>query len=300
MFFPESIHRGFNRRFSNGTLEVKSLKFDGSLGQFQNLDSKENKNLLAAEIVFKQVDWRSPLLPLKKVTGSLKYQHGDGLFKIIKARFEDLPIINLTGTVSSMMNNPVADLSFENELQMGKLNVVLKKAIDGESFENILDDYQDVGGKGLLKVKLQGPLEEREKISITGTLTMKDVSFYDKELNFSFAKLHTNTPIDIPVIVERSLYEGPTVLFTAGIHGDEVNGVEIVRQLVAKGINKPKAGMIICIPIINIFGFLQKLRDFPDGRDLNRSFPGSKKGSLASQVAYKLMNEIIFFFLFLF
>lgn len=114
-----------------------------------------------------------------------------------------------------------------------------------------------------------------------------------RELNFSFAKLHTNTPIDVPVIVERSQHEGPTVLFTAGIHGDEVNGVEIVRQLVSKGINKPKIGTTICIPIINIFGFLQKLRDFPDGRDLNRTFPGSKKGSLASQVAHKLMNEIV-------
>ncbi len=113
------------------------------------------------------------------------------------------------------------------------------------------------------------------------------------ELNFNFAKLHTNTPVDVPIIVERSLYEGPTVLFTAGIHGDEVNGVEIVRQLVSKGINKPKIGTTICIPIINIFGFLQKLRDFPDGRDLNRSFPGSKKGSLAGQVAYKLMTEIV-------
>ena len=114
-----------------------------------------------------------------------------------------------------------------------------------------------------------------------------------RELNFSFAKLHTNTPIDVPVFVERSIYEGPTVLFTAGIHGDEVNGVEIVRQLVSKGINKPKIGTTICIPVVNIFGFLQKVRDFPDGRDLNRSFPGSKKGSLAAQVAYKLMKEII-------
>lgn len=114
-----------------------------------------------------------------------------------------------------------------------------------------------------------------------------------RELNFSFANLHTNTPIEVPVIIERSQYDGPTVLFTAGIHGDEVNGVEIVRQLVSKGINKPKIGTTICIPIINIFGFLQKLRDFPDGRDLNRSFPGSKKGSLAAQVAYKLMHEIV-------
>lgn len=114
-----------------------------------------------------------------------------------------------------------------------------------------------------------------------------------RELNFSFAKLHTNTPIDVPIIVERSHYEGPTILFTAGIHGDEVNGVEVVRQLVSKGINRPKIGTIICIPIINIFGFLQKLREFPDGRDLNRAFPGSKNGSLAARIAYQLMNDIV-------
>jgi len=114
-----------------------------------------------------------------------------------------------------------------------------------------------------------------------------------RELNFSFAKLHTNTPIDVPIIIECSQFDGPTVLFVAGIHGDEVNGIEVVRQLVSKGINKPKIGTTICIPIINIFGFLQKVREFPDGRDLNRAFPGSKSGSLAARVAYQLMNDIV-------
>jgi hypothetical protein len=83
------------------------------------------------------------------------------------------------------------------------------------------------------------------------------------------------------------------VLFTAGIHGDEVNGVEIVRQLIAKGINKPKRGTIICMPIINVFGFINLKREFPDGRDLNRVFPGIKKGSLASRVAFELVTEIV-------
>ena len=77
-----------------------------------------------------------------------------------------------------------------------------------------------------------------------------------KNVNFDVAKLHTTSPINVPVIIERSKKPGPTVLFTAGIHGDEVNGVEIVRQLIAKGINKPKCGTIICIPVINIFGFI--------------------------------------------
>ncbi len=114
-----------------------------------------------------------------------------------------------------------------------------------------------------------------------------------KEVNFDVANLHTSTPVNVPVIIERSKKPGPTVLFTASIHGDEVNGVEIVRQLIAKGINKPKCGTIICMPVINIFGFINLKREFPDGRDLNRVFPGSPNGSLASRVAYKLIKEIV-------
>jgi predicted deacylase len=97
----------------------------------------------------------------------------------------------------------------------------------------------------------------------------------------------------VPVIVERSKKPGPTILFTAGIHGDEVNGVEIVRQLIAKGINKPKCGTIICMPVINIFGFINLKREFPDGRDLNRVFPGSPSGALAARVAHKLVHEVV-------
>jgi len=114
-----------------------------------------------------------------------------------------------------------------------------------------------------------------------------------REINFNVAKLHTTTSVEVPVLIERSKKHGPTILITAGIHGDEVNGVEIVRQIIAKGINKPKRGTIICIPVINIFGFLHMDREFPDGRDLNRMFPGTKSGSLASRVAYKLIHEIV-------
>lgn len=114
-----------------------------------------------------------------------------------------------------------------------------------------------------------------------------------REINFNIAKLHTATKIEIPIIIERSKIPGPTILFSAGIHGDEINGVDIVRQLIARRINMPKRGTIICMPILNIFGFLSSKRAFPDGRDLNRVFPGSSNGSLASRVAHRLMHEII-------
>lgn len=114
-----------------------------------------------------------------------------------------------------------------------------------------------------------------------------------KTIDFSIAKLYTSTKIEIPIIVERAKTPGPTVLITAAIHGDEINGVEIVRQLIARKINKPQRGTIICIPILNVFGFLNGDRFFPDGRDLNRVFPGTKTGSLASRVAYHFTKKIL-------
>ena len=114
-----------------------------------------------------------------------------------------------------------------------------------------------------------------------------------KTINMQIGKLHTMTDLHIPIIVERSKKDGPVVLFSAGLHGDEINGTEIVREIIINKINKPKRGTIICIPVINIFGFVNQTREFPDGRDLNRIFPGSKTGSLASQFAYYILKEII-------
>lgn len=131
---------------------------------------------------------------------------------------------------------------------------------------------------------------QKDTITILGNVIKVGKRF---EANFDVAKLHTSSSIDVPVIIERSKKPGPVVLFTAGIHGDEVNGVEIVRQIIANGINRPKCGTIICIPVINVFGFVNLKREFPDGRDLNRVFPGLKKGSLASRVAYKLVEEVV-------
>ncbi|WP_338408950.1 succinylglutamate desuccinylase/aspartoacylase family protein [uncultured Flavobacterium sp.] len=114
-----------------------------------------------------------------------------------------------------------------------------------------------------------------------------------KTIEVEIAKMHTMSKLKIPVIIERSKINGPTVLFCAGLHGDEINGTEIVRQLIRGKINKPKKGTVICIPIINVFGFVNQTREFPDKRDLNRMFPGNKSGSLASRFAHFLVTEII-------
>lgn len=113
-----------------------------------------------------------------------------------------------------------------------------------------------------------------------------------KVINLNIAKLHTRTSLAVPIIIERAKVDGPCLLLTAGIHGDEVNGVEIVRQIISHGYNKPAKGTVICVPVVNVFGFLSKTRDFPDGRDLNRMFPGAKNGSLASRFAYYIVKSI--------
>jgi len=133
-------------------------------------------------------------------------------------------------------------------------------------------------------------LDDKNNLYLLGEQILPGKS---KRLDLHTAKLYTTSAVEVPIIVERSKKPGPIVLITAGIHGDEINGVEIVRQFLAKKMNKPLVGTTICIPVLNVFGFLNKQREFPDGRDLNRIFPGSKKGPLASRFAYQLTNEIL-------
>jgi uncharacterized protein len=112
-------------------------------------------------------------------------------------------------------------------------------------------------------------------------------------IDISISRLPSHTLIDLPVFVFRGKKEGPSILLTAGIHGDEVNGIEIIRRLLEKRLLMPEKGTVIAIPLVNIYGFIHTSRSLPDGKDLNRCFPGSRSGSLANQLAYMIMKEII-------
>lgn len=114
-----------------------------------------------------------------------------------------------------------------------------------------------------------------------------------KQINIPVAKLYDFTSMTIPVEVIRGKKAGPCMFVSAAIHGDEINGVEILRRFLSrKYLNRIK-GTLIVVPIVNVFGFNTKSRYLPDRRDLNRSFPGHEKGSLASQLADTFMNEIV-------
>lgn len=115
----------------------------------------------------------------------------------------------------------------------------------------------------------------------------------DKHIFLNIARLPTYTSIDLPVRVIRAKKDGPVVLLSGGLHGDEINGIEIVRRLIANEHLELVRGTIIAIPLMNVYGFIQNVRGVPDGKDINRSFPGVKGGSLAKLVAYTIMKEIV-------
>ncbi|HAS61873.1 MAG TPA: deacylase, partial [Vibrio sp.] len=99
-----------------------------------------------------------------------------------------------------------------------------------------------------------------------------------KVVKLEAAKLYTHSPLSIPVEIINGQLEGPTLMVNAAIHGDELNGVEIVRQLINTIDASKLKGTLIAVPIVNVFGFIHKSRYLPDRRDLNRCFPGSENG----------------------
>jgi uncharacterized protein len=129
-----------------------------------------------------------------------------------------------------------------------------------------------------------------EYITINGSSVKKGENTI---VNLFIHKLPTHTVIDMPIRVYRAKKDGPVLLLTACLHGDELNGTEILRRMIRNKSIIPDACTIIVIPLVNIYGFLQNSRDLPDGKDLNRSFPGSLRGSLAQRVAHAIMHEIV-------
>jgi len=114
-----------------------------------------------------------------------------------------------------------------------------------------------------------------------------------KRIDLPVVRLYTDTEMAIPVYVQRGRKSGPTIFVCAAIHGDELNGVEIISRLIGSRALKSLRGTLIAVPVVNVYGVLQHSRYLPDRRDLNRSFPGSAKGSLAARMAHVFLTEIV-------
>jgi len=113
------------------------------------------------------------------------------------------------------------------------------------------------------------------------------------QIDVPVARLYTHTPLHIPVEVVHGRKEGPVLLVCGGIHGDEINGVDIVRRLLRAKSIVGLRGTLIAVPVVNVFGFLQQTRYLPDRRDLNRCFPGSEVGSLGGRIAALFREQIV-------
>jgi predicted deacylase len=112
-------------------------------------------------------------------------------------------------------------------------------------------------------------------------------------VNLPVADLYTATSLHMPVRVICGRRAGPVMFVSAAVHGDELNGVEIIRRLLRRTALKSLRGTLLAVPIVNVHGFLDQSRYLPDRRDLNRSFPGSPSGSIASRLANTFMREIV-------
>lgn len=115
----------------------------------------------------------------------------------------------------------------------------------------------------------------------------------NQDLRLKISETYTGDEIFLPIRVIRSEAPGPTVFVTAAVHGDEINGTGIVHDLLYDEDFRLQAGTLILIPVVNVFGFENHDRYLPDRRDLNRVFPGSETGSLASRMANTLMQEVL-------
>ncbi len=129
-----------------------------------------------------------------------------------------------------------------------------------------------------------------EELSINGTFIKPGSSV---TIDLPSGRLYTHTPMTIPVHVIRGKLSGPRLFISAAIHGDEINGVEIIRRVLKLPAIKRLRGTLIAVPIVNVHGLINHSRYLPDRRDLNRSFPGTEKGSLAARLAYLFMQEIV-------
>lgn len=113
------------------------------------------------------------------------------------------------------------------------------------------------------------------------------------EVDLPVARLASHAPVTLTVLVRRGAAPGPTLFVSAAVHGDEVVGTEVIRRLLRHPALADLSGTLLAVPVVNAYGFAAGERCLPDRRDLNRSFPGARRGSLAAQLARLFFREVV-------
>ena len=179
-FFPEEYHALVQSRFKNGSIKIKSLKFEGSLDQLRELAQKKNRGLISSELEMKHVDWQAPLPALQNVTGTFKVNKGNATLHITKARYENQPITNVHGTINNFMTRPTADLKVENEVEMSQFHGTLKRVFKGNPLLDSIAVYDNFEGTAKVRLNVKGPLDDFDRLAITGNIGLENVSYDEK------------------------------------------------------------------------------------------------------------------------
>ena len=141
-----------------------------------------------------------------------------------------------------------------------------------------------------LEIEIEEAQPGRKKLIILGAEIPADTS---TRLAWSPQTSIAGLTLPTPVLVINGADPGPTVCLTSAIHGDELNGIEVIRRVMYDIEPEDLNGTLIGVPIVNLQGFQRGSRYLPDRRDLNRHFPGEPSGSLASRIAHSLFTEVI-------
>ncbi|KOR30124.1 succinylglutamate desuccinylase [Achromatium sp. WMS2] len=112
-------------------------------------------------------------------------------------------------------------------------------------------------------------------------------------LEIQLPLLYTHTQVMLSMHIVHGFIKGPTLFVSGAVHGDEINGVEIIRRLLQMPILRDLRGTLIAVPVVNVYGFVRQSRYLPDRRDLNRMFPGSERGSLAARLAHSFIQIVV-------
>ena len=179
-FLFKGNHKLMKTWFQNGSVKINSFNFSGSLAQLKELTKENNLGLFSSEFEMKHVDWKSPLPKLENVTGTFSVGKGDATLHISKAMYESQPITNIHGTIADIMTRPLVDINVESEVDMSQFHGTLKQVFKKHSLFDSITVYDDFEGTAKVLLGVKGPMNDFDKLAISGKIDLKNVSLNEE------------------------------------------------------------------------------------------------------------------------
>jgi uncharacterized protein YhdP len=187
--FPDPLHDALQKVFKAGALEIKELKFDGTLEQLKNLNQPENLKRLSVDLGMKHVNWTNPMPRFTDVTGDLRLQAGEATVDVQRAKYLHLPVAKLTGKILDMPSHPTIDFRAEGKVHLTDIKSTLMEILTNDVSRKLLDGYRNLKGGGYLVVRVQGPALDFDRIEISGDLQLDNAAFTQTTWNYPVTQL---------------------------------------------------------------------------------------------------------------